>query len=338
MKRSIFGQIMSTGSMLVLLLALSMGQHLKAQDQDIRESQSVSISTTENGKVKLKVVQKKGNDETTFEKTYDSYEEMQNDPDLEKYGISKNSLSFGFGGGKPQFFFHNGPGNGFWDDEDFDMSPFMDMQERMKEMMKGFGGNFAFGFDHDQFMDLDSLRQKFDFRNDNGRFFFNGEEVMDLDSLRESLRNQFGNFSFDFDFGDWDDDFSGFWNHDFDHDSGGDDDVRVISRVKVMIHSAKEEDKQVVGTENMEGLDLRDISFYPNPSDGRFDVELESRSNAPVQVIIVDENGNEVYNRVGIPKDGEYDFSVDLTREGKGIYIMKLVQNDKALTKRVVIE
>lgn len=324
--------------MVILLLALSMGQPLKAQDQDIRESQSVSISTTENGKVKLKVIQKKGNDETTFEKTYDSYEDMQNDPDLEKYGISKNSLNFGFGGGKPQFFFHNGPGNGFWDDEDFDMSPFMDMQERMKEMMKGFGGNFAFGFDHDQFKELDSLRHKFDFRNDNGRFFFNGEEVMDLDSLRESLRNQFGNFSFDFDFGDWDDDFSGFWKHDFDHDSGADDDVRVISRVKVMIHSAKEEDKKVVGTENMEGLELRDISFYPNPSDGRFDVELESRSDAPVQVIIVDENGNEVYNRVGKPKDGQYDFSVDLTREGKGIYIMKLVQNNKALTKRVVIE
>ena len=88
----------------------------------------------------------------------------------------------------------------------------------------------------------------------------------------------------------------------------------------------------------MEALELRDISFYPNPSDGRFDVELKTKADSPIQVIIVDDNGNEVFNRVGRPQAGEYKFNVDLTHEGKGIYVMKLIQNDKALTKRVVIE
>ena len=340
MKRSILRQVIKIGSMIVLLLMVNMTESLMAQDEDIRESQSVSISTTEGGKVKLKVIQKKGNDETTFEKTYDSYEDMQNDPDLEKYGIGKNALSFGMGGSKPQFFFHNGPGQGFWDDNDFDMSPFMDMQERMKEMMKGFGGGFAFDFDDDSFMNLDSLTRKFDFRNNNGKFFFNGEEVMDVDSLRKALKDQFGVFDFSFDFGDdWGDDIPGVWKYNFGNGQGDDDaDVKVITRAKVMIRSASDEDKKVVGTEEMESLDLRDISFYPNPSDGRFDVELDSRSDAPVQVIVVDDEGNEVYNRVGKPSDGQYKFNVDLSHEGKGLYIMKLVQNNKALTKRLVIE
>lgn len=336
MKRSVFNKFLNIGGLMVLLLMVNVSAPLLAQDENIRESQSVSISHTEDGKVKLKVIQKKGNDETTFEKTYDSYEDMQNDPDLEKYGIGKNSLGFGFGGSRPQFFLHNGPGQGFWDDDDFDMSPFMDMQERMREMMKGFGSGFAFGFDDDQMMDLDSLIHKFDFRTDNGRFFFNGEEIMDIDSLRDAMKDQFQNFQFDFDMDGWDDPSKfGSWTYHNDEDR---DDVKVITRAKVMIRSAREEDKKAVGTENMESLELRDISFYPNPSDGRFDVELDSKSDAPVHVIIVDSDGNEVYNRVGTPENGQYDFKVDLTGEGKGIFIMKLVQNDKALTKRLVIE
>lgn len=335
MKRSVSYQFMRHRSaMVAFLMVLSVA--VLAQDEKIRESQSVSISTTHEGKVKLKVVQKKGNDETTFEKTYDSREEMQNDPDLEKYGIDKNALGFSFGGNKPQFFFHNGPAQGFWDDEDFDMSPFLDMQERMQEMMRGFGGNFAFDFDNDSFMDMDSLVKRFDFRNDNGRFFFNGEEIMDVDSLRDAMKDQFQGFRFNFDFDDWGDRGNfGSWSYGDEDDR---DDVRVITRAKVMVRSANEDDKKAVGTNEMESLELRDINFYPNPSDGRFDVELETKSDAPVQVIIVDDGGNEVFNRVGKPSDGQYVLKVDLSSQGKGIYIMKLVQNGKALTKRLVIE
>lgn len=316
-----------------LITLLGLNTTATAQDENIRESQSVSISTTEEGKVKLKVVMKKGNDETTFEKTYDSHEDMQNDPDLEKYGIDLGAFSFGNGiGGQPKFFFHNGPGKFFWDDDDFSID-IDSMTTRLKGMMKGFGPNaFAFGFDDDHFIDMDSLMQRFSFRNDNGRFFFNGDEITDMDSLREALRDKFDNFKFDFDFGDWDDDAFSF--------SFGDDDedIRVISRVKVFVRSARDEDKEAAGTEDMESLELRDINFYPNPSDGRFDVELETGSNAPLHISIIDPEGNEVYNRTGRPADGRYDFRVDLSNERKGIYILKVVQNNKALTKRVIIE
>lgn len=336
MKRSVINSLESAVAVVLLLFASFSVHIVQAQSENIKESQSVSISTTEDGKVKLKVIQKKGNDETTFEKTYDSHEDMKNDPDLEKYGIGQNSLRFDFGSTQPKFFFHNGPGQGFWDDEDFDMSPFMDMQERMREMMKGFGGNFDFDFGANSFMDIDSLTKRFNFRNDNGKFFMNGEEITDLDSLREAMRDRLGQFQFDF--GNWDkDDIPGFWSFNLDQD-GDNGDVRVITRAKVMIKSASDDDKKSIGTDKMEGLELRDISFYPNPSDGRFDVDLETKSDSPVQIIIVDSNGNEVFNRVGSPSDGAYQFHVDLTHEGKGIYIMKLVQNDKALTKRVVIE
>lgn len=316
---------------LSFLLNIALSPNTFAQSENVRESQSVSISDTEDGKVKLKVIIKKGNDETTFEKTYDSHEEMQNDPDLEKYGINIDSFGFGRNGGSPKFFFHNGPGQGFWNQGNMDVDS---LRSSIRGMMKGFGpGAFSFNFDDDSFMDMDSLIQRFNFKNDNGRFFFNGEELNDMDSLRAALKDKFGNMMFDFDFGDWDDD--AFSTFRFGNDE---DDVKVISRVNVFIRSAKEEDKEAAGTDDMDGLELRDINFYPNPSDGRFDVELETGSDATIQVSIIDPDGNEVYNRSGSPRDGRYDFRVDLSKEQKGIYIMKVVQNNKALTKRVIIE
>ena len=84
--------------MLIFVNAASFAQ------EEVRESQSVSISTTENGKFKLKVVKKIGDDETTFEKTYDSYDDIADDPDLEKYGIERDGFNFG-GNRQPKFLF-----------------------------------------------------------------------------------------------------------------------------------------------------------------------------------------------------------------------------------------
>lgn len=315
-----------------LLLLIGVCESADAQNENIRESQSVSISDTQDGKVKLKVVIKKGDDETTFEKTYESREEMHNDPDLEKYGINVDSFGFGRGfGSQPKFFFHNGPGQGFWDQDDFDVDS---LRSSLRGMFKGMGpGAFSFGFDDDNSFDMDSLMYHFNFKNDNGRFFFNGHQMDDIDSLRDALKDKFGSMMFDFDFSGSDNGASSMFRFDSD-----DDDVRVISRIKVFVRSAREEDKEAAGTDEMEGLELRDINFYPNPSDGRFEVELETGSDASIRVSIIDPDGNEVYNRAGTPRDGRYDFRVDLSGERKGIYIMKVVQNNKALTKRVIIE
>ena len=303
--------------------------------EETRESQSVSISTTEDGKVKLKVVKKVGNDETTFEKTYDSYDEIPDDPDLEKYGIELNGFSFG-NSRQPKFFFHNGPGMGFWDGEEFEEE--MDaLRERMKRFMdEDWGGrSFMFGFDDDDFMNLDSLTKRFDFRNDNGNFFFNGKQFEDLDSLRESLKDKFGNFMFDFDFGDEDDARAWVYRHGDDEE---DDDVKVISRAKLSIRPATSEDKILAGTDKASPLVLRDVSFYPNPSDGRFDMSLESDSDAEVKITVLNSDGKEVMLQTANPDNGLCEFQIDLTNEKKDKYVLKVVQGRRALTKRLVLE
>ncbi len=302
--------------------------------EDVRESQSVSITTNEDGKVTLKVTKKVGDDETIFEKTYDSYDDIADDPDLEKYGIELNGFSFG-NNGKPKFFLHNGPGMGFWDSESFEeeMDAFRNQMKRFLDEDWG-GRGFMFGFDDDGFMDLDSLTKRFDFRNDNGNYFFNGMPFENLDSLKESLRDQFGNFMFDFDFDD--DDNKSFSYGFFDDDE--DKDVRVIRRSKLAIKPATIEDKRLAATDKSAPLVLRDISFYPNPSDGRFDMSLESQSDSEVSVTVLNNEGKEILRTELTPKDGFCEFEIDLTKEEKGNYVLKVVQGKKALTKRLVLE
>lgn len=317
--------------LLVLFMLLSLPVSLSAQHEEIKESKSVSISTTSEGKVKLKVIMKEGNDETTFEKTYDSHEEMYNDPDLDKYGIDLGFGSSAFGRGRgPRFFLHQGPGSQFWNDDAFGRE-IEELRKEMEEMMSGFGGS-GFFFNADPFMDMDSLMQSFQFKNDNGKFFFNGEEITDLDSLQKELRERFGQFDFGFDFDDFGSSGFGQWS---DEEK---EDVKVIRRAKVYVRSAHEEDKALVGTEEKEALRIKDISFYPNPSDGRFDIELVAGDNAPVQFVIVDAQGNEVFNKLVTPRDGYVQQEVDLSRKDKGIYVLKVTQGKAALTKRLIVE
>lgn len=267
-------------------------------------SQSVSISTTEEGKVKLKVVKKEGNDETNFEKTYDSHEEMMNDPELKKYGINPNGFGFGQSSSKPQFFFQNGPSNGFWNDD------IKEMKKQMQEMMRNFGsGNFAFGWNDEEQMNLDSIFKQLNPRN----------YPFDMDSLRDIVQGGMGSFHFSF-------------------QNDEDDEVKVIRRAQAVITNATDEDKKLVGTQQMSELELLDLSFYPNPSDGRFDLHLKTKKNRPIQINIVDRNGNEVFNRVGTPENESYRLEIDLSKEEKGTYVLKMQQGKEALTKRIAIQ
>ena len=173
-------------------------------------------------------------------------------------------------------------------------------------------------------MDIDSLINQFQFRNDKGKFFFNDEQIMDIDSLEEALKDKFDHFNFDFDFKDR--------NDEDVHD------VKVIRRARVYIQTAREEDKKLVGSEASENLQLNDISFYPNPSDGHFQLKIDVINDDPIQLMIVDDQGNEVHNKTTSPQNGIFSMSIDLAKEGKGLYVLKVEQSGKALTKRIIVE
>ena len=338
--------------MLCLLVAISMNSN--AQSNSVRESRSVSITNTEDGKVKLKVTTRKGDDIQSFEKTYESYQDMEDDPELEDYGISAKDLSFGgrsFSfGSSPNIFFNQGPGNRFWNDDEDDDDPWggafhfdFDIDSMMSQMDRYTGPNMFQIFPRG-LMDADSMANHFNFGFNNGRFNFNGQEFMDIDSLRDALKDQFDDMGFDFDF-DWHTDDEGhdsqawsFFHRDDEDDEDRDSRFKVITRARVYIRSAREEDRKNAGVDQMEDLELKDINFYPNPSDGRFNVEVNTGNGGPLQVKIISPDGEAVYDQTARNAEGIYDFNIDISDERKGIYVMQIIQNNTALTKRVIIE
>ncbi|WP_323755410.1 T9SS type A sorting domain-containing protein [Roseivirga sp.] len=333
MKRSVNKKTLKVMAFLAMIILMATSFDGFAQTQERSQSKSVSVNTTEDGKVRLKVVTKVGDDTKTFEKTYDSYDEINGDPDLEKNGIDLSDWNFGGGssafGSSGAFQMGQGPSSMF----DLDMD---NMRKYMESMMRGgFGtNNFFFNFDNDDpfFMDMDSLQNQLNFHFKNGKMFQNGDEIMDMDSLREVLKNRFGNM--DFDSGSEDGNFKS-WSFGDDKD---DDGFHVISRARVFIRAAKDKDKEIVGADKMEPLEIKDISFYPNPSDGRFDLQIETTDSGPIQVKIVSPIGNVVYDKTDSTGASIYNFKIDISDEREGVYILQVIQNNKTLTKRVIIE
>lgn len=318
--------------LVIIFLLFCAGLNGWAQTESVNKGKSISITSTDDGKVKLKVVTKEGNDSKTFEKTYESYSDIENDPDLEKYGIELDGLGVGQRG--LNFGNHSFPS---WTDDAADSFMFGlntdSMREKIEKLMgKGFGGNnffFNFGADEPFIMGIDSLTRNFNFNFGNGRMFFNDEEYFDIDSLRKTMKERFGNLPFDFDFD------SGTGFRSFGND---DENIKIISRARVIIRSANDKDKQIAGTDKLDDLEIKDISFYPNPSDGRFNLEIETRNEGPLQVRIVSPMGKVVYDKTEKSGLKNYNFGIDISDQEKGIYILKVIQNNKALTKRVVVD
>lgn len=276
--------------MTVLALLFATSMEAQVQYKSFRESKSVSIYSGKDGTITLKVTTKSGNNSKTFKKTYESYEEMVNDPELEEQGITAGDLDFGghhfFGSPHARA---RVPGIKFF----------------------GYGGNdpwqsFHFGFD------MDSLMSGFGRRG-----FFFGDDFTDVDSLREQLMKRFDDMDF---------------NRDDKAHS------KVISKVKVFIRPARTADKERAGADKMKDLLVNDISFYPNPSDGRFDLELETGNNLPVQVRILGPDGESIYQKKTAGTDGSHRFRIDISRQRRGNYILQVIQNGRALTKRIIIE
>ncbi len=126
---------------------------------------------------------------------------------------------------------------------------------------------------------------------------------------------------------------------------GKDKNVTVIvsgdgkNKKKVIITTSVrvEEDKSPVNKENKEDLRISNFNFYPNPSDGKFNLEFEAESKEPATVTILDVNGREIYREV-FSGDKNYKKEIDLGSKTKGTYILNLLQGKRSISRKIVIE
>ena len=78
------------------------------------------------------------------------------------------------------------------------------------------------------------------------------------------------------------------------------------------------------------------FSIYPNPNAGIFTVRFSTSLTENAQVTIFDAIGRKVTQT--ILQKGNQDFSIDIKKEPKGIYLIRFNINDKVHTKTIVVE
>ncbi|WP_162055162.1 T9SS type A sorting domain-containing protein [Pontibacter pamirensis] len=121
--------------------------------------------------------------------------------------------------------------------------------------------------------------------------------------------------------------------------------AHIMIFMKATVEDMKPEDKQVlkeagaaVETKKKEALKVEEINFYPNPNDGRFNLNFSLQDKGTTKVSVMDRNGEEVFVDTVEKLSGDYNRQIDLTPFGRGIYYLQIAQGNKYHTKKILVQ
>lgn len=116
--------------------------------------------------------------------------------------------------------------------------------------------------------------------------------------------------------------------------------IVIISSFNVKEVEALEKDLPQTATGiNKNKLELDELTFSPNPNDGRFNLNFSSaNTKKPVTVKIFDLQGKEIYTEKVNKFSGKYSNHIDISEFGKGTYLLQIVQGNKSKSSKVLIK
>ncbi|MEM6735200.1 MAG: T9SS type A sorting domain-containing protein [Bacteroidota bacterium] len=86
-------------------------------------------------------------------------------------------------------------------------------------------------------------------------------------------------------------------------------------------------------------LELDDLTFHPNPSgDGRIRIRFTAPIEGELEIKVINLDRKQVFSRYFESFSGFYSESIDLSRQKEGIYLLEISQEEKRITKKIVIE
>ncbi|MEZ5196260.1 MAG: T9SS type A sorting domain-containing protein [Bacteroidales bacterium] len=106
------------------------------------------------------------------------------------------------------------------------------------------------------------------------------------------------------------------------------DETKKLEDAGVKVAPASDENK----------LEVESLKFYPNPTDGKFNLKFNIAEKGTTEVKIYDLNGKEVYREKLKNFEGQYEKEIDLTGEQKGTYFLHIQQGEKISTKKIILE
>lgn len=89
---------------------------------------------------------------------------------------------------------------------------------------------------------------------------------------------------------------------------------------------------------NSYALDAKNLSFSPNPNEGKFNLSFSVPSNGKLEVAILNLSGQKVFDDVIENFTGEYNREIDISNHSKGTYLLQIRQGDQWLHKKFVVK
>lgn len=86
-----------------------------------------------------------------------------------------------------------------------------------------------------------------------------------------------------------------------------------------------------------QSLNVEYLTTSPNPNNGQMKIRFAGLA-VPTTIQVLDLNGKEVYNEKLNEFDGVYNKDIDIKNEAKGTLILKIIQGDKIMTQKIIVE
>ncbi|TAG84958.1 MAG: T9SS C-terminal target domain-containing protein [Bacteroidetes bacterium] len=216
----------------------------------------------------------------------------------------------------------------------------IDMGNDSKIILKNFKGNVGENFDKNIRIDMENLSK--DLEKQLGSLKFETENLSFLcDSMQKNCKIKiFGNM----------DGFKGFDNMEFfenndnlkegttektkEIDLGDGKKATITTKRTVVIKKDKKSKKQNI--ENT--LEAENINVFPNPNDGNFTLEMDKKDKSNAKISVINPNGKIIFENTLKNVVGKYSQKINLPETLAGMYILKVEQNGKIITKKIIVE
>ena len=94
----------------------------------------------------------------------------------------------------------------------------------------------------------------------------------------------------------------------------------------------------LVDFNEMGKLKVINLSIFPNPNEGLFELNFLLEKDQPVTIRIVGIDGREAYNETIADFGGQYRGKIDLTSKPIGVYVLQILQGSNMLSRKIVID
>jgi len=83
---------------------------------------------------------------------------------------------------------------------------------------------------------------------------------------------------------------------------------------------------------------IDNLTIYPNPTRGIFNLTYTSNNNEDISVEVIDAFGKRIFNDTNPVFFGEYSKQIDLSNQPKGVYIVQVYTGNSYVSKRLVVQ